>query len=211
MSHQPLFKTAAGKSGDQRRPARRLGTGSSSRLPGFFTCTRVFRLASPNPKLSRNELLAAIYQTLRGLATPTLCVPTFTFSFCNGEDYDTTRSKSRMGMLNEFIRRQPEAVRSVDPLMSVAVVGPDRDLAENLGQSDSVGKEIRPSIKLSRRTGVKFLFLGVRLGDCFTYMHYLEWIAGVSYRYDREFTGKITHAVENPQKTPTGSSSAITT
>jgi aminoglycoside 3-N-acetyltransferase len=146
----------------------------------------------PNPELSRAELLDDIYQTIRSLGVPTLCVPTFTFSFCNGEDYDSTRSKSRMGVLNEFIRCRPEAVRSVDPLMSVVVVGDDRDLAENLGH-ESIGTNSTFD-KLSRRQGVKFLFLGVRLGDCFTYMHYLEWLAGVPYRYNREFTGKITHA-----------------
>jgi aminoglycoside 3-N-acetyltransferase len=145
----------------------------------------------PNPKLSRAELLDAIYKTIRSLGVPTLCVPTFTFSFCNGEDYDSTRSKSRMGALNEFIRLRPEAVRSVDPLMSVAVVGEDRDLAENLGH-ESIGANSTFD-KLSRRQGVKFLFLGVGVGDCFTYMHYLEWLAGVPYRYNRDFTGNITH------------------
>jgi aminoglycoside 3-N-acetyltransferase len=146
----------------------------------------------PNPELGRAQLLDAIYQAVRSLGVPTLCVPTFTFSFCNGEDYDSTQSRSRMGALNEYIRRRPEAVRSVDPLMSVALVGEDRDLAENLGH-ESIGTNSTFD-KLSRRQGVKFLFLGVRLGDCFTYMHHLEWAAGVPYRYDREFTGKITHA-----------------
>ncbi len=38
---------------------------------------------------------------------------------------------------------------------------------------------------------MKFLFLGVRPGACFTYMHYLEWKARVPYRYDREFVGQV--------------------
>lgn len=145
----------------------------------------------PNAELSRTELLDAVYQAVRSLGVPTLCVPTFTFSFCNGEDYDVDQSKSRMGALNEFIRRRPEAARSVDPLMSVALVGEDHDLVENLGH-ESTGANSTFD-KLSRRSGVKFLFLGVRLGDCFTYMHYLEWRAKAPYRYNRDFTGKITH------------------
>ena len=145
----------------------------------------------PNPELSRTDLLEAIYQAVRLLGVPTLCVPTFTFSFCNGEDYDVDRSKSRMGALNEFIRRQPEAIRSADPLLSVALVGEDRDLVESLGH-ESIG-ENSTFDKLSHRPGVKFLFLGVCLGDCFTYMHYLEWREKVPYRYHRDFTGKITH------------------
>ena len=145
----------------------------------------------PNPELSRTELLECIYQAVRGLGVPTLCVPTFTFSFCNGEAYDPRSSKSRMGAINEFIRQRQEAVRSVDPLMSVAVVGEDRDLAENLGH-ESIGANSTFD-KLSRRKKVKFLFLGVALGDCFTYMHHLEWVARVPYRYNRDFAGKITH------------------
>jgi aminoglycoside 3-N-acetyltransferase len=154
---------------------------------------------APNPKLSRGELLDAIYQCVRGLGVPTLCVPTFTFSFCRGEDYDSVRSASRMGALNEYIRRRPEAVRSADPLMSVAVVGEDRDLAEKLGH-ESIGANSTFD-QLSRRQKVRFLFLGVPLGECFTYMHYLEWASGVPYRYNRAFTGKITHGGETFEDT----------
>jgi aminoglycoside 3-N-acetyltransferase len=85
--------------------------------------------------------------------------------------------------------------------MSVALVGADRDLVENLGH-ESIGTNSTFD-KLSRREGVKFLFLGVRLGDCFTYMHYLEWVAKVPYRYNRDFTGKITHAGRTYQDTYT--------
>ncbi len=144
----------------------------------------------PNSELRRSDLLAAIYDTIRELGVPTLCVPTFTFSFCNSEDYNVAESKSHMGALNEFIRRRPEATRSLDPLMSVAMVGTDRDLVENLGH-ESIGADSTFD-KLSRRRGVKFLFLGVLPGDCFTYMHYLEWKDKVPYRYNREFSGRIT-------------------
>jgi aminoglycoside 3-N-acetyltransferase len=144
----------------------------------------------PNLDLRRTELLEAIYETIRALGVPTLCMPTFTFSLCNGEDYNVTESKSRMGALNEFIRRRPEAVRSVDPLLSVALVGEDRDLVENLGH-ESIGANSTFD-KLSRRRGVKFLFLGVPPGDCFTYTHHLEWRNKAPYRYNRDFRGRIT-------------------
>jgi aminoglycoside 3-N-acetyltransferase len=198
MSQPTIFKTTSGKpvTADEIRAALKQVGADNSQVLYMHTG---LSFGVPNPQLNRDTLLTEIYQTIGSLKVPTLCVPTFTFSFCNGEAYDSARSKSRMGMLNEFIRRRPEAIRSVDPLMSVAVVGADRDLAENLGH-DSVGRNSTFD-KLSRRTGVKFLFLGVRLGDCFTYMHYLEWIAGVPYRYDREFTGKITHAGKTYENT----------
>ena len=46
--------------------------------------------------------------------------------------------------------------------------------------------------KLHSRENVRFLFLGAELGSCFTYMHYIEKFLNVDYRYDREFSGKIT-------------------
>jgi len=191
MSQLPIFKTKRGNpvTADEIRAALEQVEANDSQVLYMHTG---LSFGLPNPELKRDDLLNTIYQAVGSLKVPTLCVPTFTFSFCNGEEYDSIRSRSRMGMLNEFIRRQPEAIRSVDPLMSVAVVGDDHDLAKNLGH-DSVGMNSTFD-KLSRRTGVKFLFLGVKLGDCFTYMHHLEWKAGVPYRYDREFTGKITHA-----------------
>ena len=190
MPQQVLFKTAQGKpvtSDDLRAALERIQAHDCRVL--YMHTGLSFGL--PNPHFSRAQLLDAIYQTVRSLNVPTLCVPTFTFSFCNGEDYDSARSKSRMGAINEFIRQRPEAIRSVDPLMSVAVVGEDHDLAENLGHH-SIGVNSTFD-KLSRRQGVKFLFLGVHLGDCFTYVHYLEWRERVLYRYDRAFTGRITH------------------
>jgi aminoglycoside 3-N-acetyltransferase len=189
LKSQNLFKQADGRwvtVADLEAALRSVGADDCSVL--YMHTGLSFGL--PNPELSRAELLETIYQAVRSLGVPTLCVPTFTFSFCNGEDYDVVRSKSRMGALNEYIRRRPEAVRSADPLMSVAVVGEDRDLAENLGH-ESIGANSTFD-ELSRRQGVKFLFLGVRLGDCFTYMHYLEWREKVPYRYNRPFTGRVT-------------------
>jgi len=144
----------------------------------------------PNPELRRNDLLQELYSVVKELGVATLCVPTYTFSFCNGRDYDIAHSRSYMGALNEYIRHQPETLRSLDPMMSVALVGEDCDLVLNLG-NESIG-ENSTFDKLSRRKGVKFLFFGVGLGDCFTYMHYLEWLAKVPYRYSRDFYGKIT-------------------
>jgi aminoglycoside 3-N-acetyltransferase len=146
----------------------------------------------PNPKLSRRELLGCLYEIVSSLGVPTICVPTFTFSFCNGQDYCVETSPSRMGALNEYIRKLPGAVRSVDPLMSTVAIGEDHDLVMDLGRH-SIG-EGSTFDKLHRRgAGVKFLFLGTTVSECFTYTHYVEERLGSPYRYNREFSGRITH------------------
>lgn len=144
---------------------------------------------TPNPQLRRNELLQSIYEIFLELNVKTICMPTFTFSFCNGQIYDPVNSKSKMGALNEYFRRQNNVIRSIDPLMSVALLGEDQDLVKGI-EKTSMG--INSTFdKLRHRNNVKFLFLGTRIGDCFTYMHYLEWLYKVDYRYERKFQGTI--------------------
>ena len=143
----------------------------------------------PNPELKKKELLQAIVETILELGVKTVCMPTFTFSFCNGKTYDPVTAVSKMGVLNEYFRKQSEVIRSIDPLMSVALYGEDRDLVEGIGHSSCGANSTFD--KLRHRDNVKFLFLGPKIGDCLTYMHYLEWLFSVDYRYERKFVGDV--------------------
>ena len=42
----------------------------------------------PDPRLSRTELLERLLNIIFDLKVPTVCMPTYTFSFCNGKSYD---------------------------------------------------------------------------------------------------------------------------
>lgn len=143
----------------------------------------------PNMEIKNRQLLQCVLDIIESLNVPTIVMPTFTFSFCNGKSYDPSTSKSRMGALNEFFRKQKDVIRSKDPLMSVAIKGEDTSLATNVGNhSISDGSTFD---MIHHKSGVKFLFLGPRIGDCLTYMHYLEWLFDVDYRYIRHFIGNV--------------------
>ena len=144
----------------------------------------------PNPLLKKSGLLGELLNVIKALGVKTICMPTFTFSFCNGLDYNPATSASRMGVLNEFFRKQEDVIRSADPLMSVALLGEDKDLVMGVGHV-SCG-ENSTFDKLRHRDNVKFLFLGPKIGDCLTYMHYMEWLYSVDYRYNRIFRGNVT-------------------
>lgn len=159
---------------------------------GAHDCNILFihsGLSFGTPRASRTEILNTIASSLIELGTATLCLPTYTFSFINEEVFDPANTPGRMGVLSEFFRKLPAAVRSPDPLMSVAVLGQHSALATDVG-SESCGKNSTFHL-LKQCDGVKFLFLGVRPQDCFTYMHYLEYEAKVPYRFNRTFHGKI--------------------
>lgn len=148
-------------------------------------------LGLPNPEISRAGLLESIFESITALAVPTICMPAFTFSFCNGLDYNVQTSPSKMGALNEYVRKLPQAERSSDPLMSSVVVGDDLELIRDLG-TFSIG-ENSTFDKLHRRgRAVKFVFIGTSVRECFTYTHYVEERLHVPYRYNRKFSGTIT-------------------
>ena len=143
----------------------------------------------PNAQLKKSALLGELLNVIKSLDVRTICMPTFTFSFCNCKDYNPATSASRMGVLNEFFRKQEGVIRSADPLMSVALLGEDKDLVTGIGHV-SCG-ENSTFDKLRHRDKVKFLFFGPKIGDCLTYMHYLEWLYSVDYRYNRVFRGAV--------------------
>lgn len=148
-------------------------------------------LGAPNPKFSRMDLLECLFETVTMLEVSTLCMPAFTFSFCNGLDYNVQTSCSRMGALNEYVRKLPTARRSVDPLMSTIVVGKHLDLISNLG-AFSIGENSTFDKLHLLGPVVRFAFIGTSVRECFTYTHYVEERLNVPYRYNRRFTGTIT-------------------
>lgn len=148
-----------------------------------------------NPELKRKQYLGYLYEILQELNVGTLVFPTFTFSFCNKEIYDVKNSRTSMGALNEYIRNQPGVVRSIDPILSMIAVGDKATLFENVGKS-SLGINSAYDI-LHQQENVKFLFLGAEIGECFTYIHYVEDIMRVPYRFDMHFNGTIIDAEGN--------------
>jgi len=138
---------------------------------------------------NRKEYLRAFSNALDCLGVKNLIVPTFTYSFCNGEIYDVKKSRTPMGSLNEYLRKQPGRYRTMDPLLSLSVPQNLEILYSDISQH-SLGKGSGLDILHSMRN-VKILFLGARLHDCFTYLHYVEKMMDVPYRFDMPFTGEV--------------------
>ncbi len=143
----------------------------------------------PNLKLSKKELLGHILDVFKSLKVKNLLVPTFTFSFCNREEFDVQKTKSLMGIFSEFFRKQPDAKRSVEPMMSVSMIGEDTSVIDEIGNV-SCGEGCTYDL-LHKKGNTKFLFLGNRMSDCMTYTHYVEVVENVPYRYPKEFKGIV--------------------
>lgn len=160
------------------------------------------RLGQLKGASSEQDSAEIVFSALREAigAEGTLVVPTYTFSFCRREPFDVKRTPTQGGPWStsasflEYVRQLPAAVRSRDPIHSVAGVGPRAtELLHNLPNTcfgpDSVFERLL-------HAGAKVCMLGVELGEA-TFRHYAEEMVGVPFRFKKLFTGVI----HEPKKT----------
>lgn len=146
----------------------------------------------PNPEISRKDLLKCLYEIIISLNVSTIIFPTYTFSFCNNVNFNIEESKTSMGILNEFARSQNDGIRSVDPLMSNFLIGKNKYLVKDIGKY-SIGNNSTFDLLYKSNLKTKFLFFGPKIGDCFTFMHYMEQRLKIPYRYNKKFYGLINN------------------
>ncbi|BEK05899.1 hypothetical protein B10666_12920 [Campylobacter jejuni] len=76
------------------------------------------------PLLSRNEFLQTILNCFFEIIDKegALIISTFTYSFCKKEVYDKINSKTKIGALNEYFRKQTGVKRTNYPIFSFAII-----------------------------------------------------------------------------------------
>ncbi len=118
----------------------------------------------------------------------TWLVPTYTYSFCKGEEYDPATTPSTIGQFTEAFRKLPGVVRSREPIFSVAGRGPKaQELLANLPM-DSFG----PGSIYDRLVKAGAALCNVGVGFRYaTFVHHVEQSVGVPYRYPKVFSGDI--------------------
>lgn len=121
-----------------------------------------------------------------------LVMPTFTYSFCEGEPYDARTTPSTVGQLTEAFRSRPGVRRSWDPIFSTAVAGAvPREWETRLfapGDVDCFGP--RSVFALLLEQDALLLFYDVSFELC-TFVHHVEQALEVPYRYLKRFEGRL--------------------
>lgn len=119
----------------------------------------------------------------------TIVVPTFTFAFARGEDYDPYATPSHgMGAFSEFVRQQSKVLRTLHPLQSVAVWG--EHAIEFAGLDTCSAFDNGSAFDRMLQQGFKLLLLGADI-QAASMVHYSEQHAEVPYRYWKDFTGRV--------------------
>jgi aminopeptidase-like protein/aminoglycoside N3'-acetyltransferase len=137
-------------------------------------------------------LLGALEDTVG--PSGTILVPTYTFSFCRGETFNVQSTPSMKGPWSpsteflEYFRMLPGAIRSVDPIHSVAGIGPRAaEILCNVPPT-CFGENSVPH--RLRRMGAKICAIGVGLHES-NFQHHVEEMLGVPFRFKKLFTGRI--------------------
>jgi aminoglycoside 3-N-acetyltransferase len=135
----------------------------------------------------------------RAVADGLLALPTFTYSFTRGEEYDIARTPSTVGVLGELFRRRRNVRRTADPIFSAALnasLPPAwADSLFSIGDTDCFGE--RSVFAYLREADAKILFIGIGFAYC-TFVFYVEQRLCVPYRYFKDFAGVVRngdHAV----------------
>lgn len=130
-----------------------------------------------------------------GVSSGTLMMPTFTYSFCRGEDFDLLESPSTVGMLTEHFRNQPDVDRTPEPIFSSAVHGPVapewRARLFGVGDKNCFGED--SVFAYLHDVDAVLLFFGVGFEFC-TYLYLIEQRRSVAYRYLKRFAGRVVDA-----------------
>lgn len=126
---------------------------------------------------------AAIFEVLGPKGT--LGVPTFSYSFCRGENYDLKKTPSVCGMFSEMVLQDPDALRSEDANFSVAAIGANTQFLTQKCPSHSFGPDSFWDKFLS--IGGKICNFNFDAGS--TFIHYVEKKLKVPYRFDKAFAG----------------------
>ena len=117
----------------------------------------------------------------------TIVVPTATLNLCNTKKvFDPKLTPSyKMGSFSEFIRTLRKAKRSIHPLWSISAVGHMADYFTKGISSHAFGYG---SIwtKLINKNAMS-LHIGVDPRKSISIVHYTELLAGVPYRFTKEF------------------------
>ena len=127
----------------------------------------------------------------------TLIMPTFNFDFNKGQSWDVRTTPSQMGVLTELVRNDPRAKRVFHPIYSFSIIG--KYAAELTRERYKSCYERKSVFGRLRDLDAKIMIVGLDYTHSFTFVHHVEEMEGVGYRYKKAFTGQVTD--ENGQTT----------
>ncbi|MDR0964077.1 MAG: AAC(3) family N-acetyltransferase [Clostridium sp.] len=118
----------------------------------------------------------------------TLLIPVFNWDFCKGKTFDYRTTRGKTGALGNAALKMTEFRRTKHPLYSFMVWGKDAEFLTKLDNISGFGFD-SPFQYLHRHDG-KALSIGIKHYVGNTFIHYVEQMQNVAYRYEKTFSAK---------------------
>ena len=152
------------------------------------------RFSAPNKKKTLERYFSILLEAVG--PTGTIMMPTFTFYLCNTETpFSLVESPCETGVLPEFVRHLPRAVRSMHPFSSFVAYGANAEFLCTDNTSYVYGP-FSPFDRLLQLNG-KNISIGMKPERTCSIVHHVEQMMSVPYRYVKEFNHPIKEAGGN--------------
>ena len=117
----------------------------------------------------------------------TLVVPTFSYSFCWSEVFDKENTSGICGIFSEMLRMDSQSLRSDDANFSIAAIGKNAEYFTKNAPAHSFWEKSfwERFLKCDGK------FCNFNYDSASTFIHYVEKLIDVEYRYDKIFPGKF--------------------
>lgn len=122
----------------------------------------------------------------------TIVFPTFNWDFCKGVAFDYYKTPSRTGALTKAALKRKDFRRTAHPIYSFAVWGKESDRLMENASVDCFGPGT--IFEYMYEVDAKGISIGIPILEGLTYVHHVEQMVGVPYRYHKEFTAQYTDA-----------------
>tara|TARA_B100000886_G_scaffold324748_1_gene269696 strand:- start:878 stop:1684 length:807 start_codon:yes stop_codon:yes gene_type:complete len=160
----------------------------------IFLSTNIGMLGIPKTNC-RNKILISSRWILKALKeivgkNGNIFVPTYSYTFTKKiKKFDPSKTKADIGYFPNFFLKQKNVIRSNDPMMSIAGFGPNvKNILLNIS-NNSFGKNCVLE-RLLKVKNLKCLHIGLGY-NWIPFMHYLDWINKVPFRFDKILEGDI--------------------
>lgn len=116
----------------------------------------------------------------------TLVVPVFSYSFCRGEVFEKSKTPSVCGFLSEMVKEDSQSLRSEDANFSISAIGKNASFFTKEAPEHSFG----PGTFWAKFLECEGKFCNFNFDAVSTFIHYVEKLLNVPYRYDKKFPGE---------------------
>ncbi|MFB5085875.1 AAC(3) family N-acetyltransferase [Psychrobacillus sp. PGGUH221] len=145
------------------------------------------RARETKSKFNLNEWIDKLIEEIGDEGT--LLFPTYNWDFSNGLGFDYKNTFSKTGSLSKTALMRNDFTRTNHPIYSFAVWGKDQEKLNSMNNRSSFGED--SPFGYLHKNGAKMIMINVDYQNSFTFVHYVEEMEQVEYRFSKEFTGQI--------------------